>query len=90
MGACYKVGINIIPLGNIKARPGTIFDLLSKAHDTKERILLESRFYNCDLRMDVLLETVSVLTNNKKQYKKLIDVGEQETEKYIYRLKKHV
>lgn len=89
-GAERVIGVNLVPLHNVAGRPGVFFDLLNKANDLKEAILVRENYYPCDLIISPINEYISVAQRGRKFYEHLIALGEKEAEKHIAEIKRYV
>lgn len=90
MGAEINIGVNLIPTESCAGKPDIVFDLLNKANDLKESILVKNKFYPCDILLNPIQEYISIMSRGKKMYEYLIGLGEKEAERNISKIKKYV
>lgn len=86
----YRLGVNIIPRGEMSHKPSSFFNVLSRAHEIQEITNFDKYCGQYDLLLEPLKEYVSVHAHNKTFYKKMIELGYQEVERNIDKIKRYV
>lgn len=86
----YHVAVNVLPFVEMHRKPKSLFEVISRSYDIKEGHSFSKYDGHYDLLLQPHKKFISVTSGGKKMYKKLIDMGELEAERFIDKIKRHV